>query len=1597
MRKNKLLAIAVGALSLLSISAYGVEQAFAYTVNNGLASYGYVVKNSGSYTLAGGDSVTVGNSGPYTALYGQTIHLAQEQFNAGDGQGPWGVMLGDMQGADANNGYLLIADDSMGSTNVDDVVNRIGGNLSYVQNYLQTQNQQILTKDLSNGYVSYTYVPFASVISESGAKFGTKTATATGQDYNGNPIYVYNYPIEPSAPPSATSLSVTDAYTDSSTITQGDPIDFSAQSNIPLWAGLSAWHYDAIQITNSSTGQSVWAVQGNGSYNIGGYNMLPVAGGHGTYTDSTVNGDIPSYSSSNLQPGNYTAIFWVSDGVHRLSSTPATASFTVTSGQSSPSSSGNNGLGATISFNPSTNQSLDNGQSVTLSYTTTGWQSGDYVSVVPAGNQYITDSWVNNDDTNSADSTSEKESAPDGVQATVSYTAYLYNSYGQVIDQAQSGLIHWNGLNGIITISASSTKLSSGQYSTISYSVSNMGVGDTVTITGQGGQDMWNVQGSANATDSYMEKETPVNGASTTVNYTANLYNPFGALISDSSVSVTWTSPVPDITVTANPTNLVAGQPATISYSTTVLPSGDYVKIVGTGGSNAWNTTNLTNPTDNYTEVENPSSGQQITTNYTGYIYNSQGQIVAQSSASATWTNAWTGTLQLSANPLSLPVGSPTTLTATASMQTPLGYSLVIVNESTGQIVGMSGQSSLVSEYTSYSSGPENFIAEMSDGYENVGTSNQVQVTWNTLSLMAQPSVLPSGSATTLTSSTNSILAGDIMWIEDMSTGQVVAQGSSATLTTSYTSANAETDTFTAFIGPSIGNSTLASNSVTVQWYGLVLTVSPTKLPTGHSTTLTATTTNLPSGYVIEIINDTTNQVIATGQVGQTSITTQQAKTTAQTDKYYACITFPAPSGLISIDQSSSTLLWYDSGSWASFPQSPSGVANAQVVGSNVYVELSNGEFEEWNGSQWLNFGYSPLGQVVSGGAIYTFFIQPTDGALWVINPSNLTQMAEYSSGSWKTITSPIGALPPSSGSTSYSYRLYYFGYDNSGPVVIADIIQNNYVNGNFYSNFYSGYAEQYQNGSWTQTSGASSVYWGYFGTNGDDGNGITFGYDPKSDVLYEATPYRIIKNGNGTRTGTNGNIIPIAGTLANAAPVSAFGPWSSLQPAPNGGEENYPADEVQFVNVVGNSNLLYLFIENSYDSSTGAGTATYVAYNLDSGANYTIGSAVYGTGSTSYFLESMTANGTSNYVSYYTVTFGYAGTTWAYYIQQFGSSVQTLPNPNGTDGVRWLAYLANSTNVAPLAKTADIAVTWFNVIVPPDNPMLTALPTNVVKPAPTQFLVNFDASDANFVNQQLGGSAPVQIYNVFTWRPVATGTWSPSSGMSLTIPYNPVPGGSSQYLAFLEDTNKHPLAVSNQVTVTDTGNGKLGNSYSELVCGPNGDGTEIFQNYQNGKLVSSRTVPLTLANLNINGIFNPTQQLKDEYPGMTIKLPVTNAELSYGPIPLRVQAPFGFAVQFPDAQPTKVTATFTVNEGYAVDMQGDTSWTVNMKPAPNQPLYWQGATIMPKLPDGVHIMVKIVAEDDCGTNMLVNNDFVTTSGRPQWYFVQPTKPGSGN
>jgi hypothetical protein len=1251
-----------------------------------------------------------------------------------------------------------------------------------------------------------------------------------------------------------------------------------------------------------------------------------------------------------------------------------------------------------ISAYPSTTSA---GTPVNISYYVNNMNPGDYVTVTGTGGQ---DMWSESYDTNYADSYIETENPDNGSSTTVHYTATLYDASGQVVSRA-STTVTWTSQVPQIQLSAAPSTTSAGNPISLSYYVTNMGAGDYVKVQGTGGQNMWSTTDDTNYMDSYSEVENPENGASTTVTYTATVYSPTGQALSQSTITVKWTSAVPTITMGANPTSMVPGQPSTISYSVQNLQAGDYVNVVPSGnGAHMWSTSNQTQPVETYQEIESPAAGQTDTVNYTATVYNQYGQALGTANTSVKWTNAWAGSINLTASPQYLPTGQPTTLTATTTQTLPSGYNLFLEDTTTNQVVAETGATPYSTQYTSYKAETDQFVAYVNDGYENVGpNSNTVSVTWSDLSLSANPPQLPVNQSTTLTVKGENVPAGDYLIVENQTTGQIVGYSQSTPYSIQQSQSTAQNDTYIAYINssPTPNGAYATSNPVTVDWYGVSLVANPTRLPINNTTTLTATAQNLPSGYVLDIVDQTTGQVIATGQPGQTQVQALQTKTQAETDNYIAQVVQPGNPQIPGL--SVPTTGGGNGGSnqqTATYTLSGTSQNQSMVIdnptpqpGLTVNVTSDNGtaSLSIQNGKYVINAsgGQGVTTTTDSGGYYYdnpsydaALNAAFADANAYVAAHNNESDLFVNAQGNGAVNGYERGVVfYTDKGGYAYIGPNHYYSGMPSGWVPGTPVTTTTYTyhvtltwsNGIYYVPFWSFHSlPSYIPASmFPQQAVASSLSGSiWMMENGDgrvpNGTGFfegTFNLPTTENVTFQiqssqADDYeQVYVDGkpllqSGTKSNTD---LPVGNGVPNSTQTTV----------------TLPSGEHQVI------------IEGMNDYGFHGSNDNPAGVNLEVIAN---GSDLLDTGNPSQWM-------TTGYVTQLPPGWfsGSVGSwNWTEYVLQEDSNQPIYQQQD---------YSLTNTAQNVAMQSDVVPVTWYNPIVPPDNFSLTALPSDVTAPAQTQFKVSFDQTDANFVNQNLGGSATVEIRCVQTWQKVASSTWTPNSdGLNIAIPYGPAPGSSLQYIALLVDQKDVTLAVSNQVTVTDTGVGQTGSSYTSTSCSGNGDGTEIYDTYTNGKVTSEKKVPLTITNLEVDGIFNPTEQLKQEYPGNTVHLPITNAMLGYAPIPLRVQAPFGFAVKFPDAQPTKVEAVFSVNGGASVgtvDEQGDTSWTVEMHPSSNLPQFWQGETIMPKLPDGAHISVTIKAYDDCGENDLTNQDFLVTAGRPQWYFVQPSKAAS--
>jgi hypothetical protein len=348
----------------------------------------------------------------------------------------------------------------------------------------------------------------------------------------------------------------------------------------------------------------------------------------------------------------------------------------------------------------------------------------------------------------------------------------------------------------IIELTASPMSMVSGQSSTITYTVDDwMPPDNYVTIKGTGGAHAWNSSRETDLSKSYVEVETPPPGQTITVTYEADLHDPTGAVYSSATLTLTWTNAWTGgtITLTANPTVLPVQQGTVlVAKSTSDIPSGCSLIIwdQSTNQQVAVSTTKtvsgvyVSNTSRTDTFVAYVSNGYQIISPYSNTV-------------SVSWVNTY-----VSANPEALPINRASTLTANANNMPP-GYYLLLVDKSSGAVLGSTTQATLTVQQTK--STPQtvsyrSYISSTPDLRGVIMESQPVSVQWYSVTLTANPTSLPTGQATTLTATAQNVPSGYSLVIINQTTGKVVAAGppGQTTLQTTDTQTTPQTDTYVA-------------------------------------------------------------------------------------------------------------------------------------------------------------------------------------------------------------------------------------------------------------------------------------------------------------------------------------------------------------------------------------------------------------------------------------------------------------------------------------------------------------------------------------------------------------------------------------------------------------------------------------------------------------------------------------------------------------------------------------------------------------------------------------------------------------------------------
>lgn len=344
-------------------------------------------------------------------------------------------------------------------------------------------------------------------------------------------------------------------------------------------------------------------------------------------------------------------------------------------------------------------------------------------------------------------------------------------------------------------------------------------------------------------------------------------------------------APAPTIALSANPTALNVGQAATLTATASNLPNGDYLTIWQPTTDTEWGSGYAGENPDSTTVTQNTPQSDT----FVAHIENRNGVTIATSNTvQVTWNAAETTPspmITLTASPTYLPTGNATILNATTSNLPGGDY---IDLRGTDGLAQTTDSATLATSDTQYVPGTVTYTASiMTPSGHDVANSSPVVVTWYahappeqawTVSLSAQPTQLPAGSATTVTATANQNVGPTPYYINivDKTTGAVLTScGSGTSCTTTMTETQATTQTFQADVGrydASPGGGTEAnSNQLSVTWTAannvqLQLTGNPLILMVGQSTTLTATA-NQPfsNAYLAGIVQVSGTPVASTG------------------------------------------------------------------------------------------------------------------------------------------------------------------------------------------------------------------------------------------------------------------------------------------------------------------------------------------------------------------------------------------------------------------------------------------------------------------------------------------------------------------------------------------------------------------------------------------------------------------------------------------------------------------------------------------------------------------------------------------------------------
>jgi hypothetical protein len=321
-------------------------------------------------------------------------------------------------------------------------------------------------------------------------------------------------------------------------------------------------------------------------------------------------------------------------------------------------------------------------------------------------------------------------------------------------------------------------------------------------------------------------------------------------LATSNTVSVTWTTnttPTPwSIRLSANPTSLPVGSSSTITaianvdigttpYYIRIYEGNIVIRSCYSGTSCSVTVTKSSSGTYYYYAKIEKYDGTEVK--------------AVSNTVSVTWYIPL-AEINISANPTSLPVGSSSTITAIASYDVgPTSFSIRIYEGNTVIRSCKTGTTCSVS-ITKSSPGTYYYVAKIETNETRIlATSNTVSVTWTTnttptpwsIRLSANPTSLSTGETSVITATANQDVGPTIYYIRIYEGNTVIKSCSSGTTcSVSVIKSSPGTYNYYAKIEKYEGTDVQAtSNTVSVTWSGVIITVTTTK---------TVTTTTLACG-----------------------------------------------------------------------------------------------------------------------------------------------------------------------------------------------------------------------------------------------------------------------------------------------------------------------------------------------------------------------------------------------------------------------------------------------------------------------------------------------------------------------------------------------------------------------------------------------------------------------------------------------------------------------------------------------------------------------------------------------------------------------------